>query len=113
MAPWQRPVVSPLTQTLSEAGAVDLNCDTTYLDAVDGATGEPFAITLADGNYRRQIKRIHVLPERVAQGTAEWNLTGNFAGFTSLTFDADGYTAVLEWVDTAWVMIGGNAVVVP
>ena len=53
-----------------------------------------------------------VWAEQVAQGSATWSLTGTFAGFTSLTFDADGYTAVLEWVDTAWVMIGGNATTV-
>lgn len=106
--PWQRPVSSPLTQTLSDAGAIDLNCDTTYLDAANGATGDPFALTIANGNYKRQTKRIYVKAERVAQGTAVWNLAGTFTGLASLTFNEDGYSAVLEWDGSGWHLIGGN-----
>lgn len=104
--PWHRPVQSPVVQTMTEDGAVSLTTDVTYLKIGAGAGGK--AITLPDGNYKRQIKRV-MIPGDQIYDTATWTMTVTGAGFTSMVFDATGTSAVLEWDGAAWQMIGGNA----
>lgn len=111
--PWSRPVQSPLTQTIFGADTVILTMDTTYLRqaAVTGPNNTPqgpFAVAMPDGNYLRQFKRIYIPSDAIAT-TATFNLSGHFAGFTSLTFNTIAQSAVLEWDGAAWQLIGGNA----
>lgn len=105
-APWTRPKQSPLTQTLTDAGALSLTTDVTYLNKAGGTA----SITIPDGNYKRQIKRVYVVKDRVDDAdSATWTLTGTFLGVTSWQLDSIGYSLVLEWTGEAWVHIGGNA----
>jgi len=112
--PWCRPIVSPLTQYMTDGGVVDLGTDTTYLnqsvagtETQNAATLGNYVITIADGNYKRQIKRIYILGS-AQPTTAGWECYGTFVGCNSLQFNNASTAAVLEWDGTAWQIIGGN-----
>lgn len=110
--PWSRPTVSPQIQYLFDSGVVVLTCVTTYLTQATPADPDnldtPYALTIADGNYRQQRKEIFIPGDFVAT-TAPWNLTGTFGGFTSITFNTLGTSAILNWDGSAWQLVGGNA----
>lgn len=108
-APWQRPVQSPAVQTITGDDAIDLVKDTTYLVQETPKVGADFySVTLPDGNHRRQFKRIYIPAENIPN-TAEFKLTGTFAGFDFLMFNNAAFSAVLEWDGSGWQFIGGNA----
>ena len=107
--PWERTVKTPLCQIIGEDGTAILGHSTTYLSSTTPAeSGDPYSIVLPDGNYRRQIKEFFI-PGANLPGTAQFVVTGTFAGFSSLLFDSIGTSAVLEWDGSAWHLIGGNA----
>ena len=104
--PWHRPIDSPVVQELTEAGAINLACDTTYL--ISTASGDPISATLPDGNFKRQTKRIYI-PGDIQNTTASWRISGTFVGFATLLFDTIGWSAVLEFDGDGWHLVGGNA----
>lgn len=107
--PWERTTQATLTQTLYGAGAIQLNTPCTLLVSEEAAEdGEPHAVTIADGNYQRQVKEIVIPADKLAT-TVPFRVTGTFVGFTSLLFNGLGSSAVLEWDGGGWHMIGGNA----
>ena len=116
--PWHRPTVSPLTNSIYGDGPISLTADTTYLNSkeikmVDGVE-TPYVVTLPNGNHRRQTIQIFIETANLAnQETAQFNVTGTFAGFTSLTFNSVNFSAVLEWSGSHWVLVGGNALANP
>lgn len=106
--PWSRPVQSPATQTITGDDNISLTMDVTYLDSTTVGAA-PYEVTLPDGNYKRQMKRIYI-PGKNQATTAEFRVTSpNFVGFTSLLFNSIGTSAVLEWDGSAYHLIGGNA----
>jgi hypothetical protein len=112
IAPWQRPTVSPITDTLVGAGAISLATVTTYLNQTAPADEEDptvaYGVTLADGNYKQQRKIIQV-PAPAVPGTALFRVTGNFVGFVSLLFDDYGQSVELIWDGYGWHKVAGNA----
>lgn len=111
-APWSRERRAANTETLQEAGNVSLAVDPTYLDQALNTPSVPVAIAIADGNYRGQIKTIMIPGSRIAT-TETWNLTGNIAGYSSLTFNSVGFNAVLQWDGSTYHLIGGNCITNP
>jgi len=109
--PYARQTQSPLTQTLTDTGAVSLTTNTTILDAA--AADDAIAISLADGSYEGQLKTIRVDETRITDGSATWTLSGTFANFTTITFDATSINAILQWGGTAWFLAGGQPTVNP
>ena len=117
--PWKRAVSSPRTNTISSAGTIDLNYDTTYFDTQtsnnDGGTPSKniaWGIVLPAGNYKRQIIRLYIPGKNISTSPATFSVTcapGVGAGFTTLLFNNIGTSAVLEWDGSAWQLIGGNA----
>jgi hypothetical protein len=107
--PWARPVQSPMVQTCIGADTIDLGPDVTYLNQVQpSADGNPYPLTLPNGNYLRQMKRILVLGSNIPN-TAEFQLFGQFANASSFLFNNAATEAVLEWDSTCWHLIGGSA----
>lgn len=107
--PWARPVQSPFMQVCTGNDTIDLGPDVTYLNQTNPqAGGAPYQLTLPNGNYMRQMKRILVLGSAIPN-TAEFQLLGQFAGAGSLLFNSAATEAVLEWDSTCWHLIGGSA----
>jgi len=110
--PWSRERRVPNVQTLGEDGTINLETDPTYFDKTASSPAAPVTIVLPDGNSRQQYKTLLIRGDKLAT-TEQFNVTGTFAGFTSLMFDGVGFSAVLMWSGTDWVMVGGNANIVP
>ena len=108
--PWSREVQSPLAQTLYDASvALQLDPMNTYLSAGTPNGTVTYNLTMPPGNYAQQVKRIYI-PTSAILGTATWIITGTFAGgFTTLTFNATGFSAWLEWDGSGWHLVAGNA----
>ena len=90
-------------QTVAAGGtttALDLTKSVHHIDADGG--GDIF--TLADG----VVGQIKTICMDTATGVATITPT-NLAGGTSVTFNAAGETVILQFVDTQWYIIGGNA----
>ena len=88
---------------------MSLTSDPSYLDRLGQNPSVPVNITIPDGNHKGQSKRIYIRGEKLAT-TETFILSGNFAGFTSLTFDGVGFSAVLEWDgSSSWLFLAGNA----
>ena len=90
-------------QTVGAGGtttALDLTKSVHHIDADGG--GDIF--TLADG----VVGQIKTICMDTATGVATITPT-NLAGGTSVTFNAAGETVILQFVDTQWYIIGGNA----
>lgn len=107
--PWSRPVQSPLIQTLS-SNLVPLVLDPSiaYLSQTS-PTPVTNNMAMPNGNYLRQ-QFTFIIPNAAIATTVTWVFTGNFAGgFTMLTFNTLGYTAVVEWDGSAWQLMSGNA----
>lgn len=98
------------SETVSTATSLDLTKLVTLLSATAGAN---LPITIGAGSYVGQQKIIMLL----AASARDFELTGTFLGFTSITFGdyggGVGYSALLEWDGAAWTWIGGNAAVIP
>jgi hypothetical protein len=101
-------------QTLAAAGAVDLGSEITLLSQT---VGGPFAITIPDGDdlhisSTSGNKQIYI-PKANENTTSTFILSGTFTGFSTITFNNTGYSAILRWIKDgaggSWVMIGGNA----
>lgn len=121
--PWKRPAESPLTNSIYGDGTISLQFDTTYLDSTAIRTIgtppndvlSPYQITLPNGQFMRQIVRIYIPAKNLTPfTTAQFNVLGNFSGFTSLTLGnlATSNGALLEWTG-AWTLLGGGAQVIP
>jgi hypothetical protein len=108
--PWDRSIQSPLTQTLTGEGIVDLTKDVTYLNSQVHQTGDvPYAVDLPDGDFPRRIHRIFIFGAALPF-TASFRVSGNFAGAINfLNFSSIATSAMLEWDGTCWQLIGGNA----
>lgn len=106
--PWHRPVQSGRVQTIKGTGSVDLMSDTTLLVATVNNPPKPISVTLPNGNFQRQMKRIYIPGDQIANSES-FNVTGKYAGYDTLTFNQLGFSAVLEWDGATWQIIGGNA----
>ena len=117
--PWQRPISNPRTNSMAVSGTLDLTYDTTYFDndvsnndGGDPPVDTPWEIILPNGNYKRQIIRLYIPGKNLATSPATFVVTGTIAGFTTLTFDSVGFSAVLEWdgdsTSGTWQLIGGG-----
>ena len=107
--PWHRPVQTPLVQVITGDDEVNLGVDTTYLVQETQQDGDaPYLVTLPDGNYLRQIKRIYVRGD-VQPTSAPFKMSGTFVSGAFFLFNTTATAAVLEWDGTAWQLIGGNA----
>ncbi len=121
--PWLRSPDSPLANSIFGDGIIALVYDTTYLNSqtiryvdpeADPLVVSPYVVTLPDGDYTRQIRRIYIPGQNITPNTtAEFNVIGKFNGFSGLTFNALGWSAVLEWDGVGWHLIGGNALPTP
>lgn len=112
VAPWQRPAVSPVAQTLAGDGTASLSAVMTYLDSTTPKDAEdesvPYVVALPDGNHKQQMKNFQI-PSASIENSARWRVEGNFAGFIALELDSLGQQAVLSWDGAAWHLIGGSA----
>ena len=107
--PWSRPVQSPMVQVCTGPDTIDLGPDVTYLNQTNPqAGGTPYQLTLPNGNYQRQMKRVLILGSSIAS-TADFQLFGQIANANSLLFNHAATEAVLEWDGTCWHLIGGSA----
>jgi hypothetical protein len=107
--PWLRPVQSFAVQNCFGDDAIDLGMDVTYLmQTSPKSDNSPYRLTLPNGNYQRQFKRVYV-HSSTAANTAPFLLVGAFVGFASLIFNNTAFSAVLEWDGGAWQFAGGNA----
>lgn len=88
------PTYDKSIQTQAVSGAVDLSTSTTIVDSVSSTT-----LQLAPGSAH-QIKNIY----RKGSGSLVINAAGgsSFAGGTSLTFNAQGSSVQLHFVDGFW-----------
>jgi hypothetical protein len=106
--PWSREARSGQTQRIVDNDVVNLAHDPTYLEKVVSDPSASVTVTLPNGNRKGQHKRIMIPGDSLAT-TETFTVSGTFAGFTTLTFDAVGYNALLEWDGAAWQFMGGNA----
>ena len=83
-------------QALAAAGAVNLTSWNTTVD-----TSGAIAITLADGAYMHQRKRIQMIVDAGAATLTPANLNGG----TTITFEDVGDVAELLWDGSAWQAI--------
>lgn len=93
------PMLAPAgaPQNLAGPGAADI---TSYETAFT-STGTGDAITLADGAAVGQVKKILYVAEAAGGDTGVITLTG----YTSITLNAIGDYAVVQWNGTAWLLI--------
>lgn len=110
--PWSRERRVPNVQTLGEDGTINLEADPTFLDKEISEPAAPVAITLPNGNYRSQLKTILIRSDKLLT-TERFNVSGTFAGFTSIYFDGVGFNAILQWDGVAWQILSGNCNTVP
>jgi hypothetical protein len=111
--PWARAIQSPLTQVITQADTVNLTVLTTFFNAALSDPAAPVAVTLPDGNYVQQEKRLMIAGDKLAT-TEKFIVTGTFAGgYTKLVFNGIGFNAVLVWDSSAWTIMGGNAELQP
>lgn len=112
VAPWQRPAVSPVAQTLAGDGTASLSAVMTYLDSTTPKDAEdesvPYVVALPDGNHKQQMKNFQI-PTASIENSARWRIEGNLVGFIALGLDSVCQSASLQWDGAAWHMIGGNA----
>jgi len=89
-------------QTLTGAGTVDLDKLHTWLSAASGT----YAVTLPNGTVEHEE---HWIFFTAAGSTATFNVSGTFRNWTTLTFDANGTSALLKWVNGKWDFVMGTA----
>jgi hypothetical protein len=107
--PWAREPYRVSTETLTDSGAIDISKPITYLQQ---SVGGSYTLTLANGTWRGQEKRIFIPDNYLQYEDVEWNLTGTIAGYDSIKFNHEGFSAVLHWDGEAWQITGGNVVIV-
>lgn len=107
--PWDRPSQSPQNQVLVDNSIpIVLDPDVTYLQA--SLPGGPINMVLPNGNFLKQMKRI-MIPQNFIANTQTWVVSGTFsAGYATLTFNNLGTYALLEWDGFGWQIVGGNPV---
>lgn len=88
-------------ETLTGAGAVSLAVKTTRLDKASGTA----AITIASGTVEGMEKAIVFV---TVGGSGQFTLTGTFWDWTTLSFDVNGRTAILQWRAGKWLLVAGN-----
>lgn len=103
--PWARPVLSPLIQTIIQPDTVNIDLLTTRLVKAVSVPSVPIAVVIPNGNYIGQYKQIFI-PGDMLVTTEMFNLTGTFATYSSLTFNALGNFAELIWDGSAWNATG-------
>lgn len=73
-------------------------------------------MTLPNGNYPNQTKTI-IIPGTMLTGplgpTETFNITGIFAGYSSMTFDATAFIGIFIWDSGSWIFSSGNAITNP
>jgi hypothetical protein len=87
-----------------------LDPDITYLNQAGNATNN---LSLPNGTFLKQMKRIYIPAQTIATSVT-WVVSGTFSGgWTSLQFDRQGFSALLEWDGQGFQLIGGNATLKP
>ena len=95
-------------QALTGAGAADVTSMVTAFTTDTDNSGNN-AVTLANG-IAGQLKVLYTKVETTSgQTTVVTPVT--LAGYTTITFDAVGDSALLYYSTLGWVMIGGNATI--
>lgn len=90
-------------QTIAAGGTTTAADLTKSLISVDADAGGDI-VTLADGTIGQ------IITFAMASATGVLTLTpANLAGGTSVTMNAAGETVILQFVDTQWYIMGGNA----
>lgn len=89
------------------AGAIDPNIPIARITS--GTGNDSLAMTLADPKFEGQ--EIALIAE-VADADDTIVITpSNLLGFATITFNATGESAVLKFVNSNWVVLGGNGLV--
>ena len=94
------------TQTLTGAGAVSLLQPITKL--VHSGSGSD-ALTLADGNAAVNGLKKTIVMTNIGGGTDAVLTPTNLMNGTTVTFNSNGDSAHFEFIDAAWVFLGGTA----
>lgn len=90
-------------QTIAAGGTTTVADLTKSLISVDADAGGDI-VTLADGTIGQ------IITFACVSATGVLTLTpANLAGGTSVTMNAAGETVILQFVDTSWYIMGGNA----
>ncbi len=110
--PWSREPFRIGTQTLVDAGNIDITRQITLLDQSIPIADPGYSVTIADGTYKGQAKTIFI-PKSAIATSANWMLSGTFSGFTSLKFSPIGTSALLFWDGTGWQITAGSAEPIP
>ena len=95
-------------QALTGAGAADVTSMVTAFTTDTDSSGNN-AITLANG-IAGQLKILYTKVETSSGQTSVVTPT-TLAGYTTITFDAVGDSALLYYSTLGWVMIGGSATI--
>lgn len=108
--PWMsRGAQNPLVQVISMNDTVNLGMQATFLNQVLNTPPAPVTVNLPNGNFVNQAVQIMIRSDLIA-GTETFIVVGTFAGgFTKLTFNTIGWSALLMWDGAGWVLQGGNA----
>jgi hypothetical protein len=99
--------------TVSTDGTIPLGYKIIYLDStairmVDGVES-PYQVVLPNGERAGQVLRILIPAANLRPPTsATFVVTGNFASYSSLTFNGIAFSADLLFDGSVWFMIGGN-----
>lgn len=115
LAPWQRPVTTPLVAILVGDATINITYDKVALmqttpKSPDGASVvKPYFITLPNGNYIGQWINIYIPGQNVVV-TANFLVNGAIAGgFVGLLYNNGAFNALLYWDGNFWQLMGGNA----
>lgn len=92
--------------TTTGVGATDILDPDIAISLV--TTGGAHTVTLADGSYDGQIKKVMM----VATGGDMTLTPANFADGTSMTFDAVMDSATLRWDGTNWALVAASAIAI-
>lgn len=109
--PWARPVMSPLVQTIVDDDTVNVNVLTTRLVKALSTPADPVAVVMPNGNYIGQYKQVFIPGDQLIT-TETFEMSGTFAIYTSLTFNALGNFAELIWDGSSWA-VQGSVIVNP
>lgn len=92
------------------SGAIDPNIPIARLTSAPLSGADSLAMTLADPKFEGQ--EITLVAESAdATGDTIVVTPTNLLGFATITFNAIGESAVLKFVNSNWVVLGGNGLV--
>jgi hypothetical protein len=99
--------LSPRTQVLSAAGAIDLDARSVELNVASGT----YAVTLAAPTAAQAglVKEIHLNDDAGTSVTLALTNVVNASGNTTATFTVAGHSLVLCASRARWVLIGSTA----